>query len=262
MSDALYEELGDGVVRATPHTRGPWDPAAQHGGAPAALLGGAIERVDAGGDMRVARITFELLRPVPVADLRVEAELVRPGRRVQLVAARLYAGDVLVMQALALRMRRAAGLAPEVAPAGGPPLPLPGPDAKQGFRLPGGGPSFADGGVELRFARGTFREPGPAVVWIGLRVPVVAGSAPSALQRVLAAADFGNGVASVLDWSEHLFINPDLSVHLERDAEGEWIALDAETTIGADGTGQAVSTLYDERGRIGRAVQSLFVDRR
>lgn len=262
MSDALYERLGDGAVRANPVTRGPWDPSAQHGGAPAALLGGAIERVEPGADMRVARVTFELLRPVPVGELRVETEIVRPGRRVQLVAARLLAGDAVVMQGLALRMRRETGVAPEVPPAAPPPLPLPGADAALGFSLRDGGPSFADGGVELRFARGTYREPGPATVWIGLRAAVVAGEAPTALQRVLAAADFGNGVSSVLDWSEHLFINPDLTVHLEREAEGEWIALEAETSIGPDGTGQASSTLYDERGRIGRAVQALFVDRR
>jgi hypothetical protein len=261
-ADTLFEEHGDGLVAATVLTRGPWDPRAQHGGAPAALLGRAIERVEPGTDMRVARVTFELLRPVPVGELRVETELVRPGKRVQLVAARLHAGDTLVMQALALRIRRAEGVAPEVAPADGVPVPLPGRDAVQGLRMPDGGRSFADGGVELRFARGSYRESGPAFVWIALRAPVVAGEAPSALQRVLAAADFGNGAASVLDWSTHTFVNPDLTVHLERDAIGDWIALDAETTIGADGTGQATSTLYDARGRIGRAVQSLYVDRR
>ena len=70
------------------------------------------------------------------------------------------------------------------------------------------------------------------------------------------------GVSAVLDWDTHVFIIADLTVHLERDAAGDWIALDAETTIGSDGTGQAASTLHDERGRIGRAAQALFVDRR
>jgi hypothetical protein len=79
---------------------------------------------------------------------------------------------------------------------------------------------------------------------------------------VLAAADFGNGISSVLDWSEHVFINPDLTVHLEREPEGEWIALDARTRIAPDGTGVAESVLSDERGRVGRAVQALLVDRR
>ena len=93
-------------------------------------------------------------------------------------------------------------------------------------------------------------------------MPVVPGEEPSALCRTLAAADFGNGASSVLDWHEHVFINPDLTVHLEREPTGEWIALDAETTISDDGTGLAVAALHDERGRIGVALQSLFVDAR
>lgn len=263
----LYEIAGDGVVHATGRTRGPWDPGAQHGGAPSALLGRAIEQVEPGADMRVARLTFELLRPVPVDELRVEAELVRPGRRVQLVAARLLHGDVVVMQALALRMRRAAGVSP-IAGAGGPP-PYPVPGAEGDESAPAAPPSsdgdalaFARDGVEIRLASGHFLEPGPAFAWFAMRAPTVTGEAPTPLQRTLVAADFPNGISSVLDWSSHVFINPDLTVHLERDAEGEWIGLDAETSIGDDGTGQAVATLYDARGRIGRAVQSLFVDGR
>lgn len=265
---ALFEPAGDGLVRATELTRGPWDPDAQHGGPPSALLGRAIEAVQPGGDLRVARVTFELLRPVPVGELRVEAELVRPGRRVQLVAARLRAGDDVVMQALALRIRRAEGVAPIAGAGGPPPYPLPG-AAADGDRptgpppgSEGRGPTFAEHGVDIRFAHGHYVEPGPAFAWIALRVPVVPGEPPSPLQRALAAADFPNGVSSVLDWGEHVFINPDLTVHLERDPEGEWIGLDAATAIGDDGTGQATAVLYDARGRFGRAVQALFVDRR
>jgi acyl-coenzyme A thioesterase PaaI-like protein len=259
--DVLYEQLGEDAVRATDLTRGPWDPNAEHGGAPAALLGRAIERTTPGDDMRVARVTMELLRPVPLGDLRVETEIVRPGRRVQLVAARLWAGDTLTVQALALRIRRDPDVAPHIPPTDRAPAPLPGPEAHIVLRLDAGR-SFPDDACELRFASGSYREPGPAVVWIRLNRPVVEGETPTGLQRVLAAADFGNGVSAVLDWATQVFINPDLSVHLERDPEGEWICLAAETTIGPDGTGQAASTLYDERGRIGRAVQSLYVARR
>ncbi len=231
MTDVLYEPLAGDAVRATDLTRGPWDPGAEHGGAPATLLGRAIEALEPGAAMRVARVTLELLRPVPIGELRVEVEIVRPGRRVQLVAARLWAGDTVTVQALALRIRRAEGVSPQVPAAGGAPLPLPGPDARAALRF-GEGRSFPDDACELRFARGHFREPGPAVTWIRLAVPVVPGEAPSGLQRALAAADFGNGVSAVLDWERQVFINPDLTVHLERDPVGEWVCLDAETTIG------------------------------
>jgi len=261
MSDALFLPRPDGTLLATDLTRGPWDPGAQHGGAPAALIGRAIERTVPGEDMRVARVTMELLRPVPIGPLRLETEVVRPGRRVQLVAARLWAGDTLTVQALALRIRREPGLAPAVAPDARAPEPVPGPEAAAPLRI-GEGRSFPGDGAELRFVRGHYRDPGPAVVWIRLAFPVVPGETASGLQRALAAADFGNGVSAVLDWDAHVFINPDLTVHLERDPVGEWIRLDAQTTVGADGTGQATSVLADERGRVGHAVQALYVDRR
>ncbi len=99
-------------------------------------------------------------------------------------------------------------------------------------------------------------------MWIRLLAPVVEGEEPSPLQRVAAAADFGNGVSRVLPWETHLFINPELTVQLLRPAEGAWICLDARSLIGEAGIGMAESALYDERGRIGAAAQSLLVDAR
>ena len=122
--------------------------------------------------------------------------------------------------------------------------------------------AFHNAGAEHRFAAGTWAEPGPVTVWIRLCVPVVAGEEPSGLQRVMAAADFGNGVSRELSWEDFVFINPDLTVHLLRPAAGEWICLDARTILGAEGSGLAECALFDEHGRIGRSVQSLFVDRR
>jgi hypothetical protein len=78
----------------------------------------------------------------------------------------------------------------------------------------------------------------------------------------MAAADFGNGVSAVLDWDAFAFINPDLTVYLERDPVGRWIGLDARTRVAADGTALAESVLFDERGRVGRALQSLLVQPR
>ena len=91
---------------------------------------------------------------------------------------------------------------------------------------------------------------------------MVAGEEPSALQRALAAADFGNGVSAALDWSAWAFINPDLTVYLEREPVGPWVGLDAQTRVGPDGIAVAESVLHDERGRIGRAVQALLVEPR
>ena len=258
MSEAVFIPDGERLL-PTELARGPWDPAAQHGGAPAGLLARAVEGVADGDGMHVARMTVEFLRPVPLEPLHVDAELLRPGRRVQLVGARLTAGDEEVCRATALRIRRAAGAAPPTEPDASPPAP----DDIERSQFPGRflERSFGGTAVEQRFASGSW-ELGPAVVWMRLAVPLVAGEEPSALVRTMAAADFGNGVSRILDWEEHLFINPDLTVYVERPLEGEWLCLDARTSVDGAGIGLAESALYDARGRLGRAVQALYVGAR
>ena len=103
--DAFYELDGD---RAIPSelTRGPWDSESQHAGPPAALLGRAMERLPASAEsMRMGRVTYEVLRPVPIAPLRFEARIERDGRRVQMLSAALFAGDDEVMKARGWRLR-------------------------------------------------------------------------------------------------------------------------------------------------------------
>jgi hypothetical protein len=95
-----------------------------------------------------------------------------------------------------------------------------------------------------------------------MRQPLVAGEEPSPLQRALVAADVGNGISSVLDWREYVFINVDLSVHFERMPAGEWVCVDAVSRPQASGIGTAESVLSDQRGRIGRAAQSLLIAQR
>ena len=116
--------------------------------------------------------------------------------------------------------------------------------------------------MEYRLIRGSFVEPGPATAWMRMRVPLVAGEEPTPLQRVMAAADTGNGVSAMLDWNRYLFINVDLSVHLGRMPEGEWICLNAVTHPEPHGVGLTETVLLDERGPIGRAAQTLLIDRR
>jgi hypothetical protein len=116
--------------------------------------------------------------------------------------------------------------------------------------------------MEYRFVAGRFLDPGPATVWMRMRHPLVGGEEPSPLQRVLIAADSGNGVSAALDWTRYLFINVDLSVYLHRMPAGEWVCLDAVTTPEPAGVGLADTALADERGPIGRALQTLLVRRR
>jgi hypothetical protein len=117
--------------------------------------------------------------------------------------------------------------------------------------------------MEVRFAAGGFIEPGPATAWLRMRQPLVAGEEPTPLQRVLIAADVGNGISAALDFRRYLFINVDLTVQLERMPKGEWVGVDAVTLPRPKGIGTAESTLFDvDNGRIGRGLQTLLISER
>ena len=116
--------------------------------------------------------------------------------------------------------------------------------------------------MEYRFLSGAFLEPGPATAWMRMRQPLVAGEQPTQLQRVLTAADTGNGISATLDFNRFVFINVDLTVHLQRMPVGEWICLDAVTIPEREGVGISDTALYDERGPIGRADQTLLIAER
>jgi hypothetical protein len=264
VSDSFFEPDGDAYV-ATEATRGPWDPGAQHAGPPAALIGREIERLGGGrmgggegAPAQVGRITYEIMRAVPIARLRVDAEIVRPGRRVEMVSATLSddGGEPLV-RARAWRLRTE-----EVSfesPSGFPPAP-PGPAQAKAGSFPETG--FETGyhtAMDYRFVQGGFTELGPATVWMRMGLPLLPDEQPTPLQRVLIAADSGNGVSVTLDWSRYLFINVDLSVHLHRMPAGEWVCLDAVTLAEPNGVGMADARLFDERGPIGRGVQTLLI---
>jgi Thioesterase-like superfamily len=260
--DSFYEPDGELYV-ATELTRGPWDPGAQHAGPPSALIGREIERLGGGrigGDgppAQLGRLTYEIVRSVPIAPLRVRAEVVRPGRRVELVSATLTdeAGEDLIRaQGWRVRTERV-----EFDPPGSV-EPPPGPEQGEARDFfPTGHEVGYHSAMEYRFIGGAFREPGPAIAWLRMGVPLLPGEEPSPLQRVLAAADSGNGVSASLDWRRYLFINVDLTVHLHRMPTGEWICLDAVTFPEATGIGMADTRLLDERGQIGRATQTLLV---
>lgn len=275
-ADAAFFVPDGDEFAATELTRGPWDPDSQHAGPPAALIARAIERLPADSEMQVGRITFEILRPVPIAPVRVETSIARPGRSVEMSHATLTADGEPLIRATAWRLRKGeVDLPVGLSGADGPGAPgAAASTLRPGFAPPG--PDQADTrdffqtgqevgyhtAMDYRFVSGAFLEPGPATVWMRMRQPLVAGEGPSPLQRALAAADSGNGVSATLDWSRFLFINVDLTVHLHRPPAGEWVCLDAITIPERTGLGIADTALYDEAGPIGRAAQTLLVRER
>ena len=283
MTDSVFLTDGQRFI-PTEHARGPWDPQALHGGAPAALLTAAFERMEPGAELRIARLGFEYLRPIPLAPLALSTRIVRAGRRVQELAGELRAdrgaaGEELVCRASALRVLEVpadlpvAGAQPDGAPtppgeeasASPPCTHLPPPESGTGVRFALDGSndtSFAASAMEMRWLGDDPRALGPGRVWMRLRHPLLPGEPLTPLTRLAATADFGNGISATLPFDRFLFINADLTVHLHRQPRGEWIGLDARTLLHAGGTGMAESVLHDADGPVGRAFQTLVVQPR
>lgn len=253
VSPAFYLALGDGRFRSTERTEGPWSPELQHAGPPSALLVRALERCAPREEMQLSRVVVEILGAVPVAELQVTAAVARPGRSVELLTAELSAGGRVAMRATAWRVTRApvdAGPAEDAVPD----LPTdasPPPDA------------IAHSGylrsIEWRSVRGDWQNTGPATVWARPRVPLVDDEPLTGLQRLFCVADSCSGISAVLPWTDWMFINTDLTIHVSREPRGDWILLDAVTRISEGGAGLATAALGDGHGVLGRSAQTLLV---
>lgn len=256
----------ENVYISTPLANAGWYDEGQHGGAFAALVVGHVEdSVPTLTEMQVSRLTVELFRLVPLVPLRIETVVVREGKRIQNVEARIYdPADVLLSVTTVQRLRVADLRIPD--DAAPPTLGMPGPDEIEN-RVgdawgvgTSGKTMFHRNAMEVREIFGGFETKGPGAVWMRLVTPVIAGRETTALQRVVATADFCNGISRALDYDTWVFMNPDLTVHVSRYPEGEWIALSAESAYGLQGRGLATGTLWDESGWLGRSTQSLYLD--
>ncbi len=257
---AAYTVLSHRKVQASELTRGPWDPQHQHAGPPISMVCRAIEAVARDhGLPHIGRLTANLLRPVPIAELEIEVETDYAGRNAAHYSARLWGGGKELARFTALAQREVALVLPD--PLDGHPLPQapkPPADSTAG-RMPFGHGTvgYADL-VENRIASGRMFG-GRCATWFRLRRPLVEGEEPSGYQRVAVAADSGNGISAVLDLAHYSFVNSDLTINLLRQPVGEWICVDARTLLAPNGCGLAESQLFDEGGLIGRATQSLVV---
>lgn len=237
-------------------TSGPWSPQAQHGGPPAALLGRALEQLEPDLARVLGRFTMDLLGPVPVGPVSVEARVLRPGRSVSLREAVLY--DDTADRPVARAQAWAFPLAED-----GPlsALEPPGHSPADG-RLEDLPTTWSRGyldAMEWRWIRGAVTRPGDAVVWMRPRLPLVPGEVMTPWQRLLCCVDSASGVSAVLDPTAWTFLNPELSVHVARPPEGQWVCLEAATLVGPGAVGLATSRISDERGFVGRSAQVLLV---
>jgi hypothetical protein len=260
---ALFSLAGEDLIPS--HlTRGGWSDDAQHGGPPCGILARAVENVPTLEPMQVVRFTVDLIRPVPLEPLQIETEVVREGRRIQLVDAWLRTGTLELGRARALKIR-----------VGDLDLPVPetdtmpaGPESMDQLTWRGHFGEIGDlhrfhyDAVEIRTLDGSFSKSGPGVSWFCLLVPVVDQEESSDFVRLATLADMANGNSQVLDPTVHAFVNPDIGLHIHRMPRGEWIGMRSVSYPQPHGIGIADTALYDLEGRIGRVVQSQYLDRR
>lgn len=223
-----------------------------------------IEAAEAPVQMQVARITFDLLRPVPLTPLTVRCEVIRPGRRIQVVQAVMEADGIEVARALALLIRRVEVELPE------PPIDWtqpPPPHEAHPLELrqwPTGAsllPRFHLDAIEIRTFDDSFYRPGRGVSWFRLRYDVVAGRETTPLVRVATLADVSNGNSMMLDPSVFLYVNPDVTLYVHRLPNDEWIGMDSIAYQHATGIGVADSLIFDGAGPLGRVTQAQLIER-
>ena len=258
---AIFEPSTKGRFFPTPLARGPWDPNALHGGAVAGLFAHALEQHEFDAEQFVARLTIELLRPVPLRPLVMKLSTVRPGRKVTWIDAELRTdeGD-LVACARALRVQRFATERFDVGDAAIAPVePIPGPDS-----VPEAPIGISDqigfwNAQEFRLVKGDWIQPGPGAAWFRLLIPIAAGHTLTQLERVAAAADFGGGVGNPVRGSKAGTINAELTIHLHRPAAGHWVGLDSRAWAHPQGGAMCESVLHDVDGGVGRCSQAMVV---
>jgi hypothetical protein len=253
----FFEPDGADTFLATPATAGPWSAGAQHGGPPSALAARELARHEPDDSQRLARVAIDILRPVPLGKITTRTRTVRPGRRVALLETVLEADGQEVLHARGWRIARPGGGVPVIESSSAPP-PIPAEPTRPDF--PGGHMTGYLQAIEWRFVAGAgFDMSGPAVVWARPKIPLLPGEDLSPMSLTLLLADSGSGVSATLNPARFLFINVDLTVVLRRDPVGEWLLLDAVTTIGDQGTGLAETTVADAHAACGTALQTLLV---
>lgn len=252
---AYFERLGPAAFRATQHVSGAWDEATQH---IAPALGLMVHVVETDRDARrddglvVGRLSYDILGTIPVEEMESTVTVLRPGRTIELVEARLsHAGrDGVVLRAWLMQPGDTRALAAT-------PLPrIPGPDA-----MPAWDPTteWPGGFIASAQVRREQDEPGRARFWVRSDRDLVPGEAVSPLAHTARLLDIANGMTVRASPREVLFPNIDLTAHFFAQPQGDWVGFDTSVSFGAAGVGLTSTVLHDVTGPIGTMSQVLTV---
>ncbi len=259
MADSYFTTPDGEWFQPTDFCRGPWDPNACHAGPPTGLLARASER--ALPHQPLARITVDLIRPVPQAGFRVAAEVVRSGKTVSTTLMRVIDGngkEVITARGLHQAVVAEGELDDLPTVAYAPPVFAeavegPFPVGKAVHDLP-----FFRHSVEVRYNPGEPTTAGPKRAWMKT-LPLLADEEPSPFQRICPLADCGNAFGRNTDAFDVAFMNTDLTVLLHRAPQGEWFGMDVAGRWEPTGIGMSDALLFDEFGAVGRALQTLLI---
>jgi hypothetical protein len=255
VTEPYYFARGDGHFESTIHAQGAWNPHEQHMAPVSGILAHCLEQFQPRPELRMARISFDILGLIPDGEFEVRTAMLRPGRTIELLGAELVSGGRTAVRATAWRLQRSdtSGVT-EIEDER-----MPGPDATvQPLDLtewPGG----YIRSVDVRPAPGHAAGNGRA--WIRTRHPLVAGAPSSDVARLIGLIDTSNGIATRVrpGPGSYLFPNIDLQVHLYREPSGEWLGLANSVSFGPDGIGLTSTVLHDVSGPVGRAEQILTI---
>ena len=252
---AYFERTGPRSFRATEHVSGAWIQDTQHIAPALGLLAHAVE---ADRDARrsdglvVGRLSYDILGTVPVDEVEVDVEVVRPGRTIELVQATLSHArrSAVLMRAWLMEPRDTSGLA------GTPHERIDPPEEMEPWDPTSVWPGGFIASAEVRRRQ---VEPGRAAYWVRTALPLVRDEEVSRFARVAGLLDIANGMTVRADPRTVAFPNIDLTAHLFEQPAGEWIGFDTTVSMGGGGVGLTSSVLHDALGAVGRAEQVLTV---
>lgn len=252
-----FERLGRNSFCASENVGGAWNTSEQHIAPALGLLAHAIERDHA--DRRedrlgIARISYDILGTLPIGVVEVEVSLLRPGRTIELVEARISHDGRIAVIARGWLLQTA-----DTADLSGSRLSrIPPPQAIESWNphelWPGG---F----VRTVEARRSLFDRGRAVSWVRTDAELIRGEPVSSMASALGIVDIANGLAPLVGVEDASFPNVDLTVHLFAAPKAGWLGFDTMTSFGRDGIGLTHSTLHDEDDPIGTVSQILTIRR-
>jgi acyl-Coa thioesterase superfamily protein/acyl-CoA thioesterase superfamily protein len=253
---AFFRQLHENGFEPGEAVIGPWSSDFQHGGPPSALLTHALRTYPSSGKFVITRITIELLSAVPVKPCEIKVEVVRSGKRIELLKGEYLSEGKTYLIAHAWRFNPEPGVTGAMADSFELPL-LPEPQPQKFFQ----GISYFPYGeaIEWRFTRGGYDSLGPATVWTRPRIPLIEHHDIEGLESLVLMVDSANGISAELDILNWTFVPVDMTVGIYRQPEGTWLGMDARTVMGDEGIGQTTTTLFDCQGKVGQSVHTLFI---